>query len=628
MTSKRSKKEDLSTSSRTSPLGPILDGAKIPGVPGRAAESQVPYWHSKIAAECTLSVLRYLIPYSCDGKSCKNDYFLGWPPNLFAFTSMLLENTGRYSVVTDLKLWPPELDSDWEKTIKEEARHWVLQLTEYGNKSDGMFSFLDSDRVDLWEKAASLVPTKVRDAYDVIYAAALPEGEGTHDDYGKGDAKHDKLTQLLLTLHAIADTVCLGWGIREFTESEGQAKAAAIKAKELLEKWGTMATIHPHRARVLPKRHTSQVGITLQSLSYHLSFHRSSTKIEWITEGPQIVPRTLNTSAVGILSVLLCPWPRAISARDFKPMMLPQRDDKSKDGIFSYEPLSDPIGTRRLIEDVLAEAKKETETVHMVILPELALDLDELTEFESALRNHRVSSYVVGVRIPPNKTGKHTKDRSKQGRNFARFGYALKPGSRFLRTDQDKHHRWRLSEWQIRSYQLGSQLHPNYNWWEKLSVLERKLTFINLGDELTVCPLICEDLARQGPVLDLIRAVGPNLVVAILMDGPQRLDRWSARYATVLGDDPGCSVITLTSFGMVDRYSVPNSPRSRSIALWNDRVGPTREIELKPGADAVLMSLAVAPVMEGTIDRRTDSKGTYTLTLSGVVPISTQKITK
>src|SRR5687768_17746605 len=37
--------------------------------------------------------------------------------------------------------------------------------------------------------------------------------------------------------------------------------------------------------------------------------------------------------------------------------------------------------------------------------------------------------------------------------------------------------------------------------------------------------LICEDLARQDPIAELVRHVGPTLVVTILMDGPQLKNR-------------------------------------------------------------------------------------------------------
>lgn len=83
--------------------------------------------------------------------------------------------------------------------------------------------------------------------------------------------------------------------------------------------------------------------------------------------------------------------------------------------------------------------------------------------------------------------------------------------------------------------------------------------------------VICEDLARPDPVGDLLRAVGPNLVIALLMDGPQIKERWSARYATTLAEDPGFSVLSLTSAGM-SKLSRPSSGvnRSKVIGLWKD----------------------------------------------------------
>jgi hypothetical protein len=43
------------------------------------------------------------------------------------------------------------------------------------------------------------------------------------------------------------------------------------------------------------------------------------------------------------------------------------------------------------------------------------------------------------------------------------------------------------------------------------------------------------------------------LLIALLMDGPQLKSRWSGRYAGVLAEDPGSSVLTLTSLGMALR---------------------------------------------------------------------------
>ena len=47
----------------------------------------------------------------------------------------------------------------------------------------------------------------------------------------------------------------------------------------------------------------------------------------------------------------------------------------------------------------------------------------------------------------------------------------------------------------------------------------------------------------------------------LLLDGPQLTSRWAARYASVLADDPGSAVMTLTSYGMVQRSRPPRTRR-------------------------------------------------------------------
>jgi len=71
-------------------------------------------------------------------------------------------------------------------------------------------------------------------------------------------------------------------------------------------------------------------------------------------------------------------------------------------------------------------------------------------------------------------------------------------------------------------------------------------TFYVFRYGMSMATLICEDLARIDPVQTVIRAIGPNLVIALLMDGPQWQRRWSGRYATVLADDPGSAVLSVT----------------------------------------------------------------------------------
>jgi len=140
---------------------------------------------------------------------------------------------------------------------------------------------------------------------------------------------------------------------------------------------------------------------------------------------------------------------------------------------------------------------------------------------------------------------------------------------------------------------------------------------------LTVSPLICEDLARQHPIADVMRAVGPNLVIALLMDGPQLPSRWPARYATVLADDPGSSVLTFSSLGMVLLSKPPNShQKCRTVALWKDaKSGAPVPIELPEGASGILLTLSVQYMEEWTADGRSDDKTTGYPILAGIHPV-------
>src|SRR5205807_9329887 len=116
--------------------------------------------------------------------------------------------------------------------------------------------------------------------------------------------------------------------------------------------------------------------------------------------------------------------------------------------------------------------------------------------------------------------------------------------------EQGKHHRWCLYRAQIEQYGFQRSLNPLVNWWENIRLAPRKLGFLAISSWLTLCHVICEDLARLDPVDQLIRSVGPNLLIALLQDGPQLRSRWGARYATVYAEDPGTSILTVTSLGM------------------------------------------------------------------------------
>src|SRR5439155_14804996 len=129
--------------------------------------------------------------------------------------------------------------------------------------------------------------------------------------------------------------------------------------------------------------------------------------------------------------------------------------------------------------------------------------------------------------------------------------------------------------------------------------------------------LVCEDLARVEPVQTVIRAVGPNLLVVLLMDGPQIKGRWPTRYATVLADDPGSAVLTLTSLGMVRRSVVPGEQELSQIALWKDPFGAVQELKLPRGSHALLLTILTNNEYNVSLVRRSDVKYNIRLFLSG-----------
>ena len=163
-------------------------------------------------------------------------------------------------------------------------------------------------------------------------------------------------------------------------------------------------------------------------------------------------------------------------------------------------------------------------------------------------------------------------------------------GGQWFHIRQDKHHRWSLDEAQIYQYNLGGALHPRIRWWEAMDIPRRLIQFVQVGEEVTIVSPVCEDLA-QDDVAAVIRSVGPTIVVAVLLDGPQLGSRWGARYASVLADDPGSGVLTLTSFGMAQRSRSARHGPSPIIALWKDSASGTREISLEPGAHGVILTL-------------------------------------
>ena len=108
-------------------------------------------------------------------------------------------------------------------------------------------------------------------------------------------------------------------------------------------------------------------------------------------------------------------------------------------------------------------------------------------------------------------------------------------------------------------------------------------------------------------------------MIAILMDGPQIRQRWPAKYASVLADDPGSSVLTLTSLAMtrLSRPAPGQQDRSGVIALWHDAQYGEVEIELARHQNAAVLSLIRHRTEELTADGRSDNGFAYQPVFAG-----------
>jgi hypothetical protein len=264
------------------------------------------------------------------------------------------------------------------------------------------------------------------------------------------------------------------------------------------------------------------------------------------------------------------------------------------------------------VDRLLTSAKRSAGGVQMVVLPESSVPHAALGRLEAVLSQHGVSMLVAGIR-------EGASPASSFGSNWVHLGVSVDGHWRHYR--QDKHHRWSLDRSQIEQYRLGDVLDPRVRWWEAIDIRRRSLRMLELDGGGTIASLVCEDLAHIDEVIELLRAAGPSLVFALLLDGPQLASRWTARYASVLADDPGSSVLTLTSHGMVANTWGPGLPRSSVVALWKDNARGLREIPLDPDSQGILIGVERQPAIRRAADGRLPTHDTIDLRISDVTQL-------
>jgi hypothetical protein len=494
-----------------------------------------------------------------------DDHLLEWPADVFALTDTLLERSEAYRFALsppEGAEWPPPDVPGWSDAVVDAARQWSSWVE---------------------DRHGPLPDLLVREWKALRDAAGSP--------FIHVSQAHDwRLCSALLTVHAIADEACAGLGVA-LDASEGDGVRYRARGRELLARTGSLTRIPTHRLRVLPKIRTARTGSSVRALSRYASVHSPGVELRWHKVPSRRAGTPLYDKGV---NYLLLPWPLRVRESDFRPVPESvQRLATEAFGYFEFVP-SEGLDLD-LVDRMLVAALDEVPCVSVVVLPESAVDLREVDELEALLGHHGVKGLITGVRERPSQPGQFPG-------NWVHLGVST--GAQWVHIKQSKHHRWSLDEPQIHQYHLGGALHPHVRWWEATEVPRRSVQLIEVGEGATVVSLVCEDLAQIDHVADLIRSVGPTIVVTPLLDGPQLSSRWSARYASVLADDPGSAVLTLTSYGMVQRSRPPGRNSSAVVALWKNPGQGIREIPLEAGAQGILLSASTDRAMRRSADGR------------------------
>jgi hypothetical protein len=538
-----------------------------------------------------------------------------WPPDAFGIAAAFLRRTGAYAgMVNGLHIEGSDLAKG--RPFGAVGREWRETLTDVLT-GGGQARLRDA------------CPSEVKRWWGVFHRHAhLPLIDA---------AAEPDVAVAACALAVAADEASVDIGVRLDPEDAFLGMAAALQQHHDFRSF--CWRIPPESLAVLPKQHTPQVGCTIRSLTHNLALCTAS-EIHARWHGPY---RPAD-GALDVLNLLLLPWPVEVRASDFTLAGTRRGGEAGSDApsaarYFDYAPRESPspAAMAQRVRLALTEARTHAARIHGIVLPELSLDAAQFAAVER-LATQEGAFLVSGVRGMGGSSAGHMPlnscaiqlgglamhsaqvqlGRSGAGRDRVRTS---------TRLVQHKHHRWCLNRDQILQYSLGGRLPASRDCWERIYVPPREVNFVTVGEWLTMCVLICEDLARQDPVAEVIRSVGPNVVFALLMDGPQLRERWSARYASVLAEDPGSSVLTMTSLGMSRRSrreaADAGPDRSATIALWRDAIFGAREISLGPGHDACVLSLVRRTGVEKTIDGRVDERRAHYPVFAGVHPFAT-----
>ncbi len=568
-----------------------------PAVPDYGAEGSLGEW------------LRFLGAILTDG-----DWIPVWPPDAFAIAAALLRRTGAYVGLVNESL-PRNTRPSAERSPSDVGSEWRRALEAALEEGKSSRRLRDACPPEIKQWWAHMQRCRTR---------ALADCSADSD-----------LIRAAVNLCVAGDAACQDVGLIVRQEP------FLLVAESVLRRNAQRSLclhVSAEKLAVLPKRHTPQRGCTIRSLTHNLALF-TPTEIRAFWQAPYEAA----SGDLDIFNLLLLPWPVAVQAGDFSVALAGSGANVAGLSInqryFGYSPQAVEPASKLAarVEQALRVAIEQVDQIHGIVLPELSLTRSQFLAVERvAMKWHAI--LIAGFR------GGGSRETNGMPFNACAIQPLGLSAARDLSKSPDrlwelarkvqfKHHRWCLDRGQILQYELGGRLPAERDCWEHIFIGERAINFITFSSWLTTCVLICEDLARQDPVTEVIRAVGPNLVFALLMDGPQLRNRWSSRYASVLAEDPGCSVLSMTSLGMSRRSKSSQSgtdapDKSTTIALWRDAIYGEREVALSQGHDACVLSLVNRSAEEFTIDGRLQSRRASFPVYAGVFSFASAQATR
>lgn len=491
---------------------------------------------------------------------------VSWPPNVFLILYALLEYTDKYRLIVSPQRgsWTEAdrdegiaLKDDWLKYFSSQ-RHktFVYDLTSLTNSLEVIFSKNNFDECiyDLCESHLFI---------STLYKIIISVDE-LFSDFDVSNTKNSNLKFFLNTRKVVLNN------INNLAGNDG--KTGVVTHKYLVP----------------------QSGVTINNLTQHITFLKPSVKPHLTINK---VTRKRHDKAT--YNVLFLPWPMEIEPDSFNVSK-----NKSNLETNDYFDFFDYAPTKEISEEkfilTLISALERVGFLDIVVLPECSVSIELLEKLKNLLFEcfgKRAPSLLAGVY---GSDGKHCK-------NAASLSF-IGASEKFDTIEQNKHHRWFLDRSQLTNYNLANALDPGKKWWENIKVDRRRLVSLHTGDDIRVCPLICEDLARQDPVAQAVRAVGPNLVISLLLDGPQIEKRWPGKYASVLSEDPGSSVLSVTALGMTLRSTGSGFPPSRQVALWSESGKKPETLELKEDGAGIVIELKMTTEKIWSMDGRCKDK--------------------